>query len=118
MAEFSLDVDAYLRRIGAERPKTLTPQSLSGLVRAHLEQVPFESLELTEAHTEPSLTPEGLFEKIVCNRRGGYCFELNKLFYLLLQELGFDCRSVAVRCIIGRPEPVALSHRGIVVTFH
>ena len=103
MAEFSLDVDAYLRRIGAERPKTLTPQSLSGLVRAHLEQVPFESLELTEAHTEPSLTPEGLFEKIVCNRRGGYCFELNKLFYLLLQELGFDCRSVAVRCIIGRP---------------
>ena len=117
MAEFSLDVDAYLRRIGAERPKTLTPQSLSGLVRAHLEQVPFESLELTEAHTEPSLTPEGLFEKIVCNRRGGYCFELNKLFYLLLQELGFDCRSVAVRCIIGRPEPVALSHRGIVVTF-
>lgn len=117
MEAFHLDIDAYLRRIGVERPKACTPQSLSELVRAHLKQVPFESLELTEAHTEPNLTPERLFDKIVLHRRGGYCFELNKLFYLLLKELGFDCRSVAVRCIIGRPEPVALSHRGIVVSF-
>ena len=40
-------------------------------------------------------TPEDLFRKVVEQKRGGYCFELNKLFFLLLKELGFDCRSVA-----------------------
>ena len=110
-------VDQYLTRIGAKRPDTLSPQSLMELTRAHLEQVPFEVLQMSEAHTEPSLEPEDLFEKIVVNRRGGYCFELNKLFYLLLQALGFDCYPVGVRVLMGRPEPRAISHRGIVVRF-
>lgn len=110
-------VDQYLHRIGAKRPDALSPQSLMELTRAHLEQVPFEVLELSEAHTEPSLEPEDLFEKVVVNRRGGYCFELNKLFYLLLQALGFECCPVGVRVLMGRPEPRAISHRGIVVRF-
>ena len=99
-----IDADAYLSRIGAERPAELTPVTLSKLVRSHLETVPFEVLELTEAKTQPSLEAEGLFEKIVKQRRGGYCFELNKLFYLLLKELGFTCYCVGVRCILGRPD--------------
>ena len=110
-------VTQYLKRIGAERPSDLSPQSLSALTRAHLEQVPFEVLEMTEAHTEPSLEPDTLFEKIVTNRRGGYCFELNKLYYLLLQALGFSCYPVGVRVLMGRPEPRAISHRGVVVVF-
>ena len=117
MNERTFDADRYLSRFGAERPSELTPSSLQKLVRAHLEQVPFEVLELTEEKTQPSMEPEGLYEKIVVNKRGGYCFELNKLFYLLLKELGFSCYCVGVRCIIGRPEPVAISHRGIIVEF-
>ena len=65
-------IDQYLKRIGAERPHDLSPQSLMALTRAHLEQIPFEVLEMTEAHREPSLEPEALFAKIVTNRRGGY----------------------------------------------
>lgn len=110
-------IDQYLARIDAKRPKELSPQSLMELTRAHLEHVPFEVLEMTEAHTEPSLEPDALFEKIVVNCRGGYCFELNKLFYLLLDALGFDCYPVGVRVLMGRPEPRAISHRGIVVRF-
>lgn len=117
MDEFPFDVDRYLSRIGAQRPGELTAASLEKLVRAHLERVPFEVLELTEEKTQPSLEPSALYEKIVVRNRGGYCFELNKLFYLLLKALGFRCYPVGVRCIIGRPEPVAISHRGIVVEF-
>ena len=113
MEDFRLDVDAYLARIGAERPQALNPQSLQKLVRAHLEQVPFENLELTENQTQPSLEPESLFQKVVLRRRGGYCFELNKLFYLLLQSLGYDCHCVGVRCIMGRTEPRSISHRAL-----
>ncbi len=87
------------------------------LTRDHLEHVPFEVLEMTEAHREPSLEPEALFDKIVGSRRGGYCFELNKLFYLLLEALGFSCYPVGVRVLMGRPEPRPISHRGIVVAF-
>lgn len=115
MADFQ--VDQYLKRIGAEHPRDLSPQSLAALTRAHLERVPFEVLEMTEAHMEPSLEPEALFEKIVTNHRGGYCFELNKLFYLLLEALGFSCYPVGVRVLMGRPEPRPISHRGIVVCF-
>lgn len=112
-----LQINQYLERIGASVPEELSPSSLMALTRAHLEHVPFEVLEMTEAHREPSLEPEALFEKIVSNRRGGYCFELNKLFYLLLKALGFSCHSVGVRVLMGRPEPRAISHRGIVVEF-
>ena len=86
-----LQIDQYLNRIGSVRPRELSPGSLMVLTRDHLEHVPFEVLEMTEAHREPSLEPDALFEKIVSNRRGGYCFELNKLFYLLLEALGFSC---------------------------
>lgn len=112
-----LQVNQYLNRIGVVRPNELSPQSLLALTRAHLENVPFEVLEMTEAHTEPSLEEGALFEKIVVHKRGGYCFELNKLFYLLLKELGFSCYPVGVRVLMGRPEPRAISHRGIVVQF-
>ena len=112
-----LQIDQYLNRIGSVRPRELSPGSLMVLTRDHLEHVPFEVLEMTEAHREPSLEPDALFEKIVSNRRGGYCFELNKLFYLLLEALGFSCYPVGVRVLMGRPEPRPISHRGILVAF-
>lgn len=112
-----MDIARYLDRIGAEHPAELTPQSLAQLTRAHLEHVPFEVLELTEAQTEPSLEAEDLFRKIVVQKRGGYCFELNKLYYLLLKELGFSCYPVGVRVLMGRPEPRPLSHRATIVQF-
>ena len=77
MSNFEFDIQRYLSRIGAAYPQALTPQTLMELTRAHLEHVPFEVLEMTEGHTEPSLEPEGLYEKIVVNRRGGYCFWLS-----------------------------------------
>lgn len=117
MSNFDFDIQQYLSRIGAVYPQALTPQTLLELTRAHLEHVPFEVLEMTEGHTEPSLEPEGLYEKIVVNGRGGYCFELNKLFYLLLTKLGFSCYPVGVRVLMGRPEPRPISHRGIVAAF-
>lgn len=115
MGEFKLDVNAYLSRIGAEKPEALTVEALRTLTRAHLETVAFENLMITEEGKCPSLKAEDLYEKVVAHRRGGYCFELNKIFYLLLQSLGFSCYPVAVRVIMGRPEPCPYSHRGTVV---
>jgi N-hydroxyarylamine O-acetyltransferase len=47
---------------------------------------------------EPILLDEAhLFEKIVTNRRGGFCYELNGLFAALLRELGFKVDLLSAR---------------------
>lgn len=51
--------------------------------------IPFENLDvMNKKHIH--LVFEELFEKIILNNRGGFCFELNGLFYNLLNSLGFS----------------------------
>ena len=108
-------IGSYLAHLGISRTPEVSGEFLALLTRAHLETVPFENLEVHYEHREPSLSAEGLFRKVVENRRGGYCFELNKLFYLLLKGLGFACYSVPARVIQGRPELRPFSHRATIV---
>ena len=87
---------AYLERIGAGRPQILDETALAGLHRAHLMTVPFENLSI---HTGEaiSLAESDLISKIVMRQRGGFCYELNGAFALLLQALGADVVRVAAR---------------------
>src|SRR5262252_2854777 len=88
--------DVYLGRIGASTPRVLDAAALADLHRAHLLSVPFENLSI---HLdEPiSLDAADLIDKIVARRRGGFCYELNGAFALLLEALGFEVRRVAAR---------------------
>jgi N-hydroxyarylamine O-acetyltransferase len=98
-------VAAYLDRIGATRPRVLDEAALGGLHRAHLLTVPFENLSIHLA--EPISLAEGdLAEKIVARRRGGFCYELNGTFALLLEALGANVVRAAARVYgDGRPGP-------------
>lgn len=84
----------YLDRIHVpmrERFELLEPslQTLHALHEAHLLAVPFENLSIH--YGQPIiLEEEVLFEKIVRQRRGGFCYELNGLFAWLLRQLGFQ----------------------------
>ena len=90
------ELTAYLDRIGAGRPDIATAAALHALHRAHLLAVPFENLSIHLG--EPvSLDDRDLFGKIVTRRRGGFCYELNGAFALLLGALGFDVRLLAAR---------------------
>ncbi|XVV17238.1 arylamine N-acetyltransferase family protein [Actinoplanes sp. CA-131856] len=86
-----MDVDAYLDRIGVRRSATLREMH-----RAHQETVPFENLGI---HLdEPiSLAPDDLFDKIVRRRRGGFCYELNGAFAIVLEALGYSVVRAAAR---------------------
>jgi N-hydroxyarylamine O-acetyltransferase len=87
---------AYLRRIGVERPRVLDETALGVLHRAHQMTVPFENLSIHLG--EPISLDEGdLLGKIVTRRRGGFCYELNGAFALLLQALDAQVRRVAAR---------------------
>lgn len=105
----------YLAHLGFSDSPSITEEFLAALTRAHLEVVPFENLEVHYEHQEPSLAASDLFQKVVGNKRGGYCFELNKLFYLLLKGLGFTCYPVPARVVHRREELRPYSHRATVV---
>jgi N-hydroxyarylamine O-acetyltransferase len=86
----------YLQRIGAERPQILDETALTGLHQAHLMTVPFENLSIHLGEAI-SLAQTDLISKIVTRRRGGFCYELNGAFALLLEALGADVMRVAAR---------------------
>ena len=89
-----LDVTAYLERIRYREDTSPSFTILAGLHLAHLRAVPFENLDVI-SRRPISLDPADLFTKIVRQRRGGFCYELNGLFSLLLRALGFHVTLLA-----------------------
>jgi N-hydroxyarylamine O-acetyltransferase len=83
-----MDVEAYLGRIGYTGPCAPDRETLRALHRAHLLAVPFENLDI-HLGREIVLQESRFFQKIVHERRGGFCYELNGLFGALLRDLGF-----------------------------
>jgi len=87
---------AYLNRAGVPAPAAGDAADLRMLHRAHQVTVPFENLSIHLG--EPiSLDERDLIDKIVRRRRGGFCYELNGAFALLLEGLGAQVSRVAAR---------------------
>jgi N-hydroxyarylamine O-acetyltransferase len=84
-----MDTLVYLARIGYSAPINPDAQTLRGLHRAHMFSVPFENLDIG-LRRPIRLTEEALWEKIILQKRGGFCYELNGMFAWLLKQLGFD----------------------------
>ena len=97
-----LDIDAYFDRIhwtGSVRPDYAT---LAGLLRAHMRRIPFENLDVLLGRPI-RLDPEGLQDKLVRQRRGGYCFEHATLFAGVLETLGFAPVPHSARVVLITP---------------
>jgi N-hydroxyarylamine O-acetyltransferase len=91
-----LNVPAYLERIRYADPAAPTPDTLRTLHRAHMFTVPFENLDI---HLRRKIVcDEARFlHKIVAQRRGGFCYELNGAFAALLRALGFQVTLLSAR---------------------
>ncbi|WP_216322471.1 arylamine N-acetyltransferase family protein [Deinococcus aestuarii] len=83
------EVASYLARLGLVGPLPPTVETLRLLHRTHLSRVPFENLDI---HLGRNIVLDGrrLFDKVVGERRGGFCYEVNGLFAALLCALGFE----------------------------
>ncbi|MFI6008868.1 arylamine N-acetyltransferase [Streptomyces sp. NPDC051243] len=92
----SVEVDAYLRRLGVEHPAWPTVDVLRELHLRHLQTVPFENLSI-HLGEEIVLEEKRLLDKVVGAGRGGFCYELNGIFGALLTALGFDVTLLAAR---------------------
>jgi len=105
---------AYLQRIGFDGEISISKDCLDRLIYAHQCRVPFENLTPCWYHEPVSLEIPALYRKVVEDRRGGYCFELNRLFVSLLYSLGFPVYSVMVRLFREPGVLRPIMHRGCV----
>ena len=91
-----MNLHAYFQRIHYSGPITPNLETLTQLQLAHLLTIPFENLDI-HIGQEIQLDTEKLFHKIIEEKRGGFCYELNGLFYELLKHLGYKVRRIAAQ---------------------
>ena len=109
------DLDAYLTRVAMPARPTLDSIGLGRLQLAHRLAIPFEDLDVVLGRGI-AIDSASVFAKLVTARRGGYCFEHNRLFLDALTELGFAARPVLARVWIAATEVPPLTHTFALVT--
>lgn len=80
-------VKSYLTRLGldAEKPSI---EALTRLHQAHVEQIPYETFWI-HLGQKWGIDAMESFSRAATTRRGGYCFQLNGGFHMLLTHLGY-----------------------------
>jgi N-hydroxyarylamine O-acetyltransferase len=109
------DLDAYLHRIGYGGDTRPTFETLAALVRAHMLAIPFENLDVLLGRGI-RVDLDGVQQKLVRNRRGGYCFEQATLFAAAVEALGFAVsRHLARVTLFASRTQVARTHMFLTV---
>lgn len=88
-----MKLDAYLRRIGFDGHPRPDRDTLVALHRRHLLSIPYENIDV-QLGRPCDLDVTRSYRKLVEQRRGGWCYEMNGLFGWALREIGFDVTRV------------------------
>jgi len=111
----ALDLDSYCDRINYTGSRGVSAATLKGIHFAHVHNVPFENLDI-HLGLPISLEPADLFTKIVTRKRGGYCYEVNTFFALILRALGFQLHGLLARVLYGDSTLRPRSHQLLLVS--
>lgn len=95
------ELNEYFGRIGYDGPREPALAALRAIVAAHATAIPFENFDPLLGRPV-RLEPAALLDKLVRQRRGGYCFEHNLLLWNALLTLGFTAQGLAARVLWGR----------------
>jgi N-hydroxyarylamine O-acetyltransferase len=91
-----MNAQTYLARISYSGPATADADTLRRLHGAHLMSVPFENLDI-HLKRKIVIDEKAFLRKIIEEKRGGFCYELNGAFASLLRALGFQVALLAAR---------------------
>jgi N-hydroxyarylamine O-acetyltransferase len=92
-----MNKNEYFQRIGIGKTN-IAPnlENLKLLQKNHLLHIPFENLDIHWG--KPILLDtEKFYQKIVNEKRGGFCYELNGLFNYLLNKIGYQSKIISAR---------------------
>lgn len=93
-----MNIKRYLQRIHFTGVLAVDEKTLIALHEHHVFNVPFENLDI-HYRLLFDLEIEKIYEKVVIDFRGGFCYELNSLFNALLQQIGFTSKIISARII-------------------
>lgn len=91
-----INIKNYLKRINYSGSVKPDLETLQNLQRTHLLSIPFENLDI-HYNIPIQLSIDRMYDKIIHHNRGGFCYELNGIFYELLLALGFDAIIISAR---------------------
>lgn len=109
------ELGPYLARLGMRERPTRDAAGLARLQLAHRLAIPFENLDVRLGRAI-AIDSAAVFAKLVTARRGGYCFEQNRLFLDALAALGFVARPLLARVWLGAEAVPPLTHTLALVT--
>lgn len=104
------DLDRYFDRIHYHGQRTPTLKTLQHIHLLHPKHIPFENLN-PYLRIPVKLDLASLENKMLAEKRGGYCFEQNLLLKAVLESLGFRVKGLAARVLWGQ-QANALTARG------
>lgn len=117
---FHPNLDAFYQRVNYHGSKEITLDTLRVLQYHFLRYIPFENLLLHGYASNPPhpdgvpvrIEPDIVEKKILEQKRGGYCFELNQYWYLVLREMGYTMTTKMARSLRSLPAetPRARTH--------
>jgi N-hydroxyarylamine O-acetyltransferase len=84
-----MNITDYLKRLGYPKPVHANYETLHDLQIAHLQNIPFENLDIGTGR-KIKLSESALWDKLIIRNRGGFCYELNGMFAWLLKQIGFQ----------------------------
>src|SRR5690348_2897872 len=91
-----INLDSYFDRIGYARQEGPSLAVLRALCALHPVAIPFENIDVIRG-LGVRLDLPSIEQKLVSDRRGGYCFEQNGLLAGALEALGFRVTPLAAR---------------------
>lgn len=110
----SFDLQQYLKRINFSGEIKLNLDGIKKLMQSQIFSVPFENIDV-QAGKIISLIGDDIVTQIVDKNRGGYCYQINGIFSLMLQEIGIPHYYIAVRPLVN-PGQNAKTHLAIIAT--
>jgi N-hydroxyarylamine O-acetyltransferase len=99
-----MDITSYLNRITYQGKPQPNMDTLFKLHRLHVMNVPFENLDI-HLGREIKIDCSYVYNKVVVESRGGFCYELNYLFNWLLKALGYTCEIISARIYNAQGQP-------------
>ncbi|GGX59871.1 arylamine N-acetyltransferase family protein [Streptomyces hiroshimensis] len=109
-----LDLGAYLTRIGVGATARPDLATLRAVHRGHVAAFPFENLEILLGRPV-LLDVKALQDKMVAQRRGGYCYEQNLLLAAALERIGFAFTGIGARIRMGSDKLRPVTHMALKV---
>jgi N-hydroxyarylamine O-acetyltransferase len=91
-----MDIKQYLKRINFTDSLAISDVTLQALHEHHVQNVPFENIDI---HYKKlfDLELDNIYKKVILNKRGGFCYELNAIFNTLLCDIGYKSSIIAAR---------------------